>query len=335
MPINTLEKQRRTYQVGRIRLGVQIPLPNKPGKFRPAKLGVLRFTSRDEVAMRRIGELYGGEVRQWQDAPTDDQWEVITEAREIDCLVPPGPFAVSQWMEMWSGGGCMRRCDGDEEKIRCTPCLCPANEEDRADLAQRGQACKPTTRVSLILLDVPTLGVWRLDSHGWNAAHELGGTAELMRALMESRTVVPAVLRLEKRQVVSKGKTKDFVVPVLALRDTARAMIEGTVGGGRIELPPAPVNLRAIEGAIQRQVEAPAVPDAPQVPAAPTTAREMAAAAELCEDPKRLVELGREALRREWMDTYVPSKYAPADDEDIELVEVFRGRQAELEDDAP
>jgi len=324
MPINMLAEQRRAYEVGRIRLGVQVPIANKPGRTRPAKLSMLRFTSRDVVAIRRIAELYGGEPRQWKDAPTDDQWEVLTEAREIGVLVPPGPTSVSQWMEMWAGGGCVRRCDGDEEKLRGVPCLCPSDQSDRAELAQRGEACKPTTRVNLMLPDVPTLGVWRLESHGWNAAHELGGTAELMAALMEARVVVPAVLRLEERKTISGGKTKEFVVPVLALQHTPRAMIEGTVGSGRIELPAPPPRALAIEAA---QATAPTGP----VPAGPpATAQEMAAAAETCPDPRALDDLGREARRLEWMDEFVRSRFAPDEDELIELIEVFRGRRDEL-----
>ena len=321
MPL--LDLQRRAVEVGRIRIGAKVPTSN--GKTRPAKLGVLRFTSRDEVAIRAVAELYGGEPRHWQDAPTDDQWEVITTSKEIPVAVPPGPQALSQWYELWSGGGCQRRCDGVTEQINDKPCMCGPDQSRRA--------CKPTTRVSIILPDIPGLGVWRLQSGGWNAAHELGATAELLAAVRASGVIVPAVLRLEQRQSVADGKTMQYAVPVLALRHTMRELTG--MQSGQVELPPAPAHLRAIEATAPRESGASAAPDAPQVPAVPTTARDMAAAAEACESKAALVELGREAQRREWMDTYVPSKYAPADDEDIELVEVFRGRQAELEDDAP
>lgn len=326
MPIKLLQDQRRTYEVGRIRIGVQVPIEGRPGRTRPAKLGVFRFTSRDEHAIRAVADLYGGEVRQWADAPTDDQWEVITTAREIGVTVPPGAQSVSQWMEMWSGGGCTRRCDGETEQTRNVPCLCPADRSERAELAARGQACKPTTRVSLVLPDVPGLGVWRIESHGWNAAHELGMTAEFLAAVRAAgSTWVPAVLRLEKRKSVSGGKTKEFAVPVLTLRSTVRQMLESPQSGG-IELPSPPPRALAIEAAAP--VAAGGADGLPPWP--PTCAQDVAAHVEACTDPRRLDEIARGARKAGWMDEFVDSRFAPVEGEAIELVEVFRGRQDEL-----
>lgn len=335
MPIKLLQQQRRTYEVGRIRIGVQVPLANRPGKTRPAKLGVFRFTSRDEHAISEVARLYGGEPRQWADAPTDDQWEVITEAREIGVTVPPGPQSVSQWMEMWSGGGCVRRCDGEMEQSKRVPCLCPADQSERAELAQRGAACKPTTRVSLVLPDVPGLGVWRLESHGWNAAHELGGTAEFLAAVRESGAWVPAVLRLEKRRQVSGGKTKEFAVPVLTLQQTVRAMLEGPRTGG-VELPPAPPRaVAAIEAAPAAEGKpAPEVDEAPVPVWPPTGPADVVPHVDACQDRAALDDLARRVHQAGWMDEFVESRFAPAEGESIELVEVFRGRQAELQEGA-
>lgn len=333
MPIKILQEQRRTYEVGRIRIGVQVPVANKPGKTRPAKLGVFRFTSRDEVAIRAVSDLYGGTAQQWPDAPTDDQWEVITEARELGIVVPPGPQSVSQWMEMWSGGGCVRRCDGETETLRRAACLCPSDPLERGDLAQRGEACKPTTRVSVVLPDVPGLGVWRLESHGWNAAHELGGTAETLAAVRDAAAWVPAILRLEKRKTVSRGKTKEFVVPVLTLRYTLRTMLEGP-RTGEIALPAPPPRALAIEAAKQGDQPGEAAPSSREAPdGPPATPQEMAAAVEACTDRRALDDLGRAARRGDWMDDYVASRFSPDPDELIELVEVFRARAAELEND--
>jgi hypothetical protein len=332
MPIKMLEQQRRTYEVGRIRIGVQVPVANKAGRTRPAKLDTLRFTSRDEHAIRAVAELYGGEVRQWMDAPTDDQWEVITIVREIGVIVPPGPQSVSQWMEMWSGGGCIRRCDGETEQHTGRPCMCPSDPIERAELAQQGKACKPTTRTSLVLPDVPGLGVWRLDSHGWNAAHEFGGTAEFLAAVREAGAWVPAVLRLEKRKVVSGGKTKEFAVPVLMLRHTVREMLEAP-RTGRIELPAPPPRALAIEAAKPQQAALEAAPHpGPARDLPPTSSQEMAARVETCDDLAYLrSKLARFAAGKRWMEDFVESRYAPEEGELIELREVFRGRENELE----
>lgn len=321
-----LAAQRRTYEVGRIRIGSQVPIESRPGKTRPVKLAAFRFTSRDEHAIREVARLYGGEPRHWDNAPTDDQWEVFTAAVEIGVTVPPGPQSVSQWMELWSGGGCARRCDGDREQQSDGPCLCPSDPAERAELASQGKACKPTTRVSLVLPDIPGLGVWRIESHGWNAAHEMGMTAEFLAAVQASgRTWVPAVLRLENRRQVSGGKTREFAVPVLTVRQTMRAMLEGPQSGG-IELPPAHPRALAIEAAKPAD-GGPA--DDPAVP--PVDPQGMAARVEACTDVRELRDrLARFANGKQWMDEFVESRYAPNKDEHIELREVFRGRDAEL-----
>lgn len=317
MPL--LDLQRRAVELGRVRIGVKAP--TSKGGTRPAKLGVLRFTSRDETAIRSIADLYGGEARQWVDAPTDDQWEVITTAKEIPVAVPPGPQALSQWYELWSGGGCQRRCDGVTEILSDGPCMC--------GLDQTRRACKPTTRVNIILPDVNGLGVWRLESHGWNAAHELGATAETLAMVRQAGVIVPAVLRLEQRQSVSGGQTRNYAVPVLALRQTMRELTG--MRAGTVALPPPPPK-------VALAIEAAAVTVAPDsdggqaaVDAPPTSPRGMALLVESCTDRRDLTgRLGQYAKRQGWMDEFVPSRYAPNDDELIELREVFRNRQDEL-----
>jgi hypothetical protein len=97
-------------------------------------------------------------------------------------------------------------------------------------------------------------------------------------------------------------------------------MLEGPRTGG-IELPAPPARALAIEaGPSTQRPASPAVRDA----------RSVAADAEGCTDTRALTVLGREARRLELMDEFVTSRYADGD-EMIELVEVFRARQAELE----
>src|SRR3990172_7696614 len=42
------------------------------------------------------------------------------------------------------------------------------------------RACKITTLLNVMLPRIPGLGVWRLESHGWNAATVLPGTLEVL-----------------------------------------------------------------------------------------------------------------------------------------------------------
>jgi hypothetical protein len=227
MPILTL--QRRQTEVGRIRIG------EKKGN-RPAKLDHFRITSASKRLVDEVAALYGGTVQQWDGAPAGTQWEVYTEARSLPVVVPPQNY-LTQWYEQWSGGGCLRRCDGRTETRTGKDCLCPADLEERRNLAKDGKACKPTTRLNLMLLEVPSIGMWRLESHGENAAVELPGVAEVL-ALRSAYQ--EGVLELQQRRsVVQKpgggAETRQYIVPYLDIRRRPDEMValDGQPAGGR------------------------------------------------------------------------------------------------------
>jgi hypothetical protein len=201
-----IDMQRRLREAGRIRLGQRTE--NRNGKMVPSSLSEFRFTSSDRKAIEAIAETYGGVVQQWKDAPIGEQWEVYTDTKELEVIVPPVELAFTQWMELWSGGGCVRRCDGQRNVIDDTACVCQPDK----------QACKPTTRLGVMLTALEGIGVWRLEIHGWNGAQELLGTIEVIRTMQNRGAMVPARLLLEQRQSKTDGKTNNFVVPVLDLQ---------------------------------------------------------------------------------------------------------------------
>lgn len=229
MPI--IELQRRLREAGRIRIGEQVPTSN--GKTRPSKLETFRFTSRDRKVIDAAAEAYGGTVAAWS-SPDGDQWQVKSAAVEILCVVPPGQMAFSQWYELWSAGGCKRRCDGQSELISGKACLCDAEARD----------CSIHTRLSLLLTDLPGLGVWRLDTQGYYAAVELGGVVDLAAAFTERGQMLPARLRLEqrsvKRTVDGKTETRRFAVPTLDLDVHPLALVRAGGDAQILELPAGP-----------------------------------------------------------------------------------------------
>ena len=245
MPINPLILQRRHAELGRIRLGVKTPISN--GKTRPEKLDRFRFTSPSRPLIDAIATLYGGTARPW-DNDGKAEHEVITDATSIPVIVVKG--GLSQWLEAWSGGGCIHRCDGERNVLTDAPC-------DLEEMVQVGRerinphtAAKPTTRLSVMLRDVESLGVWRLESHGWNAAAEIPAMAELA---MYVGDLVPATLHLVERRAVRDGKTSRFVVPVLDLAVSKQRLVElvgrqtGALDAGaavpQIAAAPAPVDV--------------------------------------------------------------------------------------------
>lgn len=200
-----LDLQRRFAEVGRIRAGA------KGAKGQPQKLDAWRLTSGNQAALTAAASIYGGDVREWANAPTPGQYELYTDSRTLDIMVPPSQEPYTLWYESWTGGGCEHRCDGQRDHLNDKPCTC--NPDNRA--------CKPTLRVSLALHRIPGLGVWRYESHGFYAATELPATLDLLAGASASGNYLTGFLRLEERVTKTKANgTRRFLVPVLDLEQT-------------------------------------------------------------------------------------------------------------------
>ncbi|WP_433355518.1 hypothetical protein ACQP25_16950 [Microtetraspora malaysiensis] len=223
MAIHPAVLQRRHWGDGRIRLGFK--KTNQKGNQFPAKLSTFRFTSPSQEMIAGAAELYGGEVQPW-DSPEGKQWQVITNATRIPVVLPPNPL--TQNMEAWDAASCIRRCDGaTREVLSGRPCICQA---------EGNVICKPTTRLSVLLKDVPSLGTWRLDSHGWNAAAELPDAAEFLARVGQ---YVDGVLFLREKKGTHKGQVTRYMVPGLTVEGiTPAQLLSGEVpqryalGGG-------------------------------------------------------------------------------------------------------
>lgn len=244
MPI--IELQRRIREVGRIRLGAQKTA--KSGKKYPAGLDTFRLTTTDRDTLEAAAQLYGGEVREWADAPgRGQQWELFTESNALPILIPPVSDTLpidelfSQWYEAWKGGGCEHRCDGQTDSLTGDPCVCDPDPEKRE--------CKPTTRVKVILRGLPGFGTWRLESHGWNAAVELGASVELLGLAAQRNYALPARLRIEPRHALGRpGEAeRHFVVPVIDV-DVSLEQLGLVTGQQFRELPGADETPVAIGG---------------------------------------------------------------------------------------
>jgi hypothetical protein len=209
--------QQQQTEVGRIRLGVKVALDGN--RSRPAKIDTLRFTSPRRELIAKVAELYGGKVESWSPLKGNSQWQVITTSTQVPVMVPPQDPAESQWLEMWSKGGCLRRCDGKTERISGNPCLCDPDPQERD--------CKMHTRVQVLLEEVPGIGVWRVDTGSFYAAVELPSVA---RILAEAKGLIPGKLILDQRTVTRGGKTFNFAVPVLDIAEfTPAELLSGKV----------------------------------------------------------------------------------------------------------
>jgi hypothetical protein len=222
------DMHRRLPELGRIRTG------EKTAKAMRA-LSTFRFTSSDKTALDQIAGHYGGTVKPWSDAKVaEGQYEVVTDAAEIQVALPPDPLGGTPVYELWSGGGCERRCNGvtceswvkgpEGPEITDQPCLCDAAGT---------MVCDPKTRLSVILPNVRGIGTWRLETKSWNAAVELPGMVDLIQSL-QAKGITRATLRLEHKRSVRAGDTRKFIVPVLGLDESVEALVAGDAAIGRL-----------------------------------------------------------------------------------------------------
>lgn len=274
MPAGTITRiatiQRSLRELGRIRLGQQVEY-QKNGRtmHRPEKLKTFRLTSASRAYVDAAAEAYGGTVREW-DSPRGREYEIVIESPTLDVLVPPGD-AVAQAFEMWTAAGCIRRCDGIRQETGAA-CACPSEASERTALAAKSppEACKPTTRLWVILPLLPDLGRWRLEAHGYYAAVELAGMAEIASMATSRGIMLPARLRIDQRRRKIPGQgTRDYIVPVLELPETnfGQLVASGHIPTTNAQLDTGIAPARAQLGSGQpARVGRPALGPAPTLP---------------------------------------------------------------------
>lgn len=195
-----LDLQKRIRQIGTLRLGEQAE--TRDGKKYPRSRETWRITCTTEEIAKAISLNFGGSVKTWEHER--EPFLVDTETDRLPIAVVPG-HAYSGWYELWSGGGCQRRCDGYEEQLTGEECLCDPE----------ARTCKPMTRLSVVLRGIDALGLFRLNTGGWYAATELAGAIEFLESATAAGQVLPGTLRIEERRQIRDGQTKRFKVPVL------------------------------------------------------------------------------------------------------------------------
>lgn len=223
MPGRILTLQRQARELGRLRAGYTEPTSN--GRQRPARSKTWILTTHQRDYLDAAAEQWGGQVEEWTPQGNGAKaWRLITEADAIDAIMPPGD-PLSQFNEMWSRGGCQRRCDGETEQLSNRPCVCLEDFGEEFHLQPPDKACRPHTRLNVILPDVPDVGVWRMETKGFYAANEIAAAVDLIRGATGGNAMVPVRLRIEPRQRVAQGKTKQYPVIVVEIRGATAGQV--------------------------------------------------------------------------------------------------------------
>jgi hypothetical protein len=256
-----LSLQRQARELGRLRTGYTETSGRKP---RPVKSETWVITSHAEHYVETAAATWGGQVEKWQPLGGGaSQWRAVTETAALDAILPPGD-PLSQAYEMWSGGGCVRRCDGITETLSDGPCVCRAQFGEDFHAEPKGTVCAATTRLNVFLPDMPDVGVWRVETHSFYAAQEIAGAVDLIRSAVGPDAVIPIRLRIEQRQRKADGQTKKFPVVVVELRGITTGQVLGASVMGGQELA-AQAQREAISAG--RPTAAAAIEAAPTAPA--------------------------------------------------------------------
>ncbi|MGW2861872.1 recombination directionality factor [Streptomyces sp. NPDC001205] len=238
-----LNIQRRTAEHGRLRTGYT-------NGNRPERSATWVITSHSEDHVRTAAGLWGGTPERWKPLnSTIEQWRVITKAAAIEALITPGD-PLNQYNELWTGGGCKRRCDGETELLTRQPCLCARQFGEDWHQQKKGTVCSATSRLNVMLPDLSGMGMWRAETHSFYAASEWGGMVDMVLAGTKGDGFVPVTLRIEPRQVIRDGQTKKFPVVVVELRGvTPRQALAGPMTAAAALDPTGSQAVAAIEAA--------------------------------------------------------------------------------------
>ncbi|MCX4705688.1 hypothetical protein [Streptomyces sp. NBC_01373] len=244
--IKTMKRQ--AAELGRIRTGYSRPNPDPDKRPIPVKSKTFVLSSHSGEYIERAATLYGGRVEQW--TPQNQsvaQYRVITEAKELRAILPAGD-PLSQSYEFWTGGGRERRCDGEVEKISGQACICLARYGEDWHERPAKLVCRPTSRINVMLPDLPDLGVWRLESHSYYAADAMAGGLDTVLQATGGAGLMPVRMWIEHREIMRNGKPKHFpVVMVVPSLPTLRHALSGPISTAAALDPSTLVDRPAIE----------------------------------------------------------------------------------------
>lgn len=243
-----LTMKRAGAELGRIRTGSSTPHTDPKRRPVPQRSATFILSSHSKEYIERAATLYGGEAEPWTPQGSKiAQFRVITEARELRAILPPGD-PLSQSNELWSGGGCQRRCDGITEQLSRRPCLCLAEHGEGWHEQPAGSVCKPTSRLNVMLADLPDFGVWRLETKSYYAADAMAGGIDAVLAATDGKSPMPLRMWIEQREAIRRGKTKRFpVVMVVPAIPSLRHALSGPLSMAAALDPGSLVERPAIE----------------------------------------------------------------------------------------
>jgi hypothetical protein len=256
MPIKGLTERTRLPRLGKIHLGIQVPVmkegkpklyesgPNKGQPImRPKATDYFVFT---EDVREEMEAIYGPEPKELNILiATDDpeewasQWyRCYSRSRGLVCR---GDGETCHRMIDTKTGALAGHESGDVEwkDMPCAGKECP-------DYINKRTGCRESMNLQFMLPDAPGLGVWQIDTNSINSILNINANAKLITdiALILGRTIawIPIKLTFEPKTVVNPEDLKKKTVHVLNMRVAVKLqevinVIAGPVGGLLLPAP--------------------------------------------------------------------------------------------------
>lgn len=210
---SVVDQQHRLRELGRIRFGER-KNPKSPGR----PLEFARVSSQSQDVIRAIAETYGGTPQEWQrEEGAPMEWDVKTEG-PLAIACAPGIVPYTSAFEQWAAGYLTVRCDGQSCQFRRNgrwverACVCAERDQDYNE-----RPCKQTTRMTVMVLGVPILGVFRMETKSYNATAEVPATLALLQqsgraAWLQMRRRTDKVMAWDEKTQQDKPLTRHFWV---------------------------------------------------------------------------------------------------------------------------
>ena len=205
MPIKGISEVRRLPRLGKIRLGVK-ETSQRSGSPYPRAVDYFVCNadqSTSEAAARAFREVYG-------DKP-----------QALDIMFPVDDrdqFFAQFYRRYGSGTGLLCKGDGESaveidretgeiKEIECNPILCEWAAKKH---------CRPVGTLQFLLVKVPGLGAWQIDTSSYHSIVNLNSAIDFIRSLTGGRiAMIPLKLIIRPQEVQVEGKKK--IVYVLDL----------------------------------------------------------------------------------------------------------------------
>jgi hypothetical protein len=309
VPVDSLA--RRIPIVAKLKSGA------KTANGAPKSIDKWRATTSSRPWAENFANRYGGEVKAFTAGNSPHQWEVFSDAAEVSIALLDEGYSIAY--ELWSAGGCQRRCDGVTASVLSTtgpdnveyvdsPCIC-----DRKGVLE----CSLKSRLTFVMPDLPFAGGCVYETSSKNFAEESQGMLALIQQ-MQARGVTRGVLRLEQRK--SSGGRR-YTIAVVGVSESLDGIASGRASVGSIGTAPERPELSS-------PASSPGLVEDGE-PASPSGSPTSSSGVEGEAAPEEALAGGREVRQRPVTASNVGSSPTlPADDEDIVDAEI-------VEDDEP